>query len=186
MFDQALLLRISSPIPIRKGSTIHFLDNMATCGHEECFIESPPSLELMAENYPLIAPNEEIDRSTPRCRLCDLTATSSRESAAVYPPPTFSSSVEVLEHQIASVEQLIAEGIRKKELEETLPSIQEMLTDEMFATEKRILEAWKEHWAIWGLGEGPDMPNEYLEEQLAEKGVEEVSRATAGKKCKAP
>jgi hypothetical protein len=159
---------------------------MATCGHEECFIESPPSLEFMAENYPLTAPNEEIDRSTPRCRLCDLTAASTRESAAVYPPPTFSSRIEALQHHIVSAEQLIAEGIRKEELEATLPSIQKILTDEIFATQNRILEAWKEHSAIWGLGEGPEMPNVYLEEQLAGEIVEEESTAAAGKKVNAP
>ena len=154
---------------------------MATCGHEESFIESPPSLEIMVKNYPLIALNEEIDRSTPRCRLCDLTAATSRESAAVYPPPTFSSRIEDLQHHIALAEQLIAEGIRKEELEATLASIQKMLTDEIFATGNRMLEAWKEHWAIWGLGEGPEMPNVYLEEV-----VEEESRAATGKKVKAP
>jgi hypothetical protein len=121
MFHQASLLRFSSPLPIRKGSTIHFLDSMAACGHEEYFIESPPSLEFMAENPPLIVPNDEIDRSTPRCRLCDLTAASAREAAAVYPHPTFSSSVEALQRHIASAEQLIAEGIRKEELEAILP-----------------------------------------------------------------
>jgi hypothetical protein len=155
---------------------------MVTCGHEECFIESPPSLESMAENYPLIAPNEEIDRSTPRCRLCELTAASSRESAAVYPPSIFSRRIEVLQRHIASAEQLIAEGIRKEELEATLPSIQKMFTDEIFATQNRIVEAWKEHWAIWGLGEGPEMPNVYLEEQLAKEVVEEESSAAASKK----
>jgi hypothetical protein len=140
----------------------------------------------MAENYPLIAPNEEIDRSTPRCRLCDLTAANAREAAAVYPPPTFSSRVEALQRHIASAEQLIAEGIRKEELEAILPSIQKMLTDEISATENRMLEAWKEHWAIWGLGEGPEMPNVYLEEQLAEEVVEEESMAATGNKCKVP
>lgn len=86
--------------------------------------------------------------------------------------PDFSSRVEALQRHIALVEQLIAERIRKEELEAILPSIQKMLTDEISATENRILEAWKEHWAIWGLGEGPEMPNVYLEEQLAEEVVE--------------
>lgn len=168
----SITFAVLKPIPIRKGSTIHFLDKMATCGHEECFIDSPPSLEFMAEYYPLITPNEEIDRSIPRCRLCDLTAASAGESAAVYSHPTFSSRVEALQRYITSVEQLIAERIRKEELEAILPSIQKMLTDEISATENRMLEAWKEHWAIWGLGEGPEMPNVYLEEQLAEEVVE--------------
>lgn len=48
-----------------------------------------------------------------------------------------------------------------------------MLIDEISAIENRMLEAWKEHWAIWGLGEGPDMPSVYLEEQLAKEVVEE-------------
>jgi hypothetical protein len=82
----------------------------------------------------------------------------------VYPPPTFSSRIEDLQHHIALAEQLIVEGIRKEELEATLASIQKMLTDEIFATGNRMLEAWKEHWAIWGLGEGPEMLNVYLEE----------------------
>jgi hypothetical protein len=140
----------------------------------------------MLENFPLTTPNETIDRSMSRCRLCDLIATSTRESAGVYPPPTYSSPIEGLQKHIASAEQLIAEGIRKEELEATLPSMKQMLTDEMKATELRMLEAWKRHWAVWGPGEGPEMSNEYVEEDASDEAVEEKPKAVAENKRKAP
>jgi hypothetical protein len=159
---------------------------MTTCGHDECYTFTPPTLEFMLETFPSIVPNETINRSVPRCRLCDLIATGTRESAAVYPPPTYSSPIEGLQKHIASAEQLIAESIRKEELEATLPSMKQILADEMRATELRMLEAWKGHWAIWGPGEGPEMSNEYVEEDASEEAVEEKSKAVVGNKRKAP
>ena len=159
---------------------------MVTCGHEECYISTPPAVEFMLEDFPVITPNETIDRSIPRCRLCDLIAASSRESTAVYPPPTYSSAIEGLQNHIASAEQLIVEGIRKEELESTLPSMKQMLADEINATELRMLEAWKEHWAIWGPGERPEILNEYPAEEELEDVVEEYPKDTGGKKRKAP
>ncbi|KAE9369727.1 hypothetical protein N431DRAFT_493499 [Stipitochalara longipes BDJ] len=159
---------------------------MGTCGHEECYISTPPVLEFMLEEFPLVIPNEIIDRSIPRCKLCDLIAASTRESTAVYPPPTYSSPIEGLQNHIASAEQLIGEGIRKEELEATLPSMKQILADEIRATELRMLEVWKEHWAIWGPGEGPEVPNEYPTEVVLEDVVEEYPKDTGGKKRKAP
>jgi hypothetical protein len=159
---------------------------MGTCGHEECYISTPPTLQFMLEDFPLITPNETIDRSIPRCRLCDLIAASTRESAAVFPPPTYASPIEGLQNHIASAEQLIAEGIQNEELEKTLPSMKQMLADEIKATELRMVEVWKEYWAIWGPGEGPEIPNEYPVEEEIQDVVEEPSKDTGGKKRKAP
>ncbi|PMD67435.1 uncharacterized protein K444DRAFT_15715 [Hyaloscypha bicolor E] len=188
LVSQASLWQFSSLISIRKESTIHFLDTMATCGHEECFVATPPTLAFMLENFPVVTLDPTIDHSIPRCRLCDLIAARARETAAVYPPPTYSSAIERLQNHIASTEQMIGEGIRKEELEATLPSMKQMLADEIWATELRMLEAWKGHWAIWGHGEGPEMPDEYVlvEEEEPENVVEEKPKSFAGRKRKAP
>jgi hypothetical protein len=142
----------------------------------------------MLENFPVVTLDPTIDRSIPRCRLCDLIAARARETAAVYPPPTYSSAIERLQNHIASTEQMIGEDIRKEELEATLPSMKQMLADEIWATELRMLEAWKGHWAIWGHGEGPEMPDEYVlvEEEEPENVVEEKPKSFAGRKRKAP
>jgi hypothetical protein len=188
LMSQASLGQFSSLISIRKGSTTHFLDTMATCGHEDCFVATPPTLTFMLENFSVVTPDPTIDRSIPRCRLCDLIAARTRETAAVHPPPTYSSAIERLQNHITSAEQMIGEGIRKEELEATLPSMKQMLANEIWATELRMLDAWKGHWAIWGPGEGPEMPDEYVlvEEEEPEDGVEGKPKSFAGKKRKAP
>jgi hypothetical protein len=97
-----------------------------------------------------------------------------------------SPNIEGLQNHIASAEQLIAEGIQNEELEKTLPSMKQMLADEIKATELRMVEVWKEYWAIWGPGEGPEIPNEYPVEEEIQDVVEEPSKDTGGKKRKAP
>jgi hypothetical protein len=167
---------------------------MDDCGHLECFISTPPTLEFLLETFPLITPDKVIDRSIPRCRLCDLLGTRTRETAAVYPPPTYLSAIERLQKYIASTEKLITEGVRKAELEATLPSMKQMLADEIKVTELRLLEAWKGHWAIWGAGDGPDVSDEYIEEENEPEFVveeepqkiEEKPQKIVGKKRKAP
>ena len=141
---------------------------------------------MLDDFSPLITPDETIDRSIPRCRLCDLIAASTRESAAVYPPPTYSSAIEGLQSHIASAEQLIAEGVRKEELEATLATTKKMLEDEIRATELRMLEAWKSHWAIWGPGDGPEIAYEPPEEEEPEDIVECKPKEVSAKKRKAP
>jgi hypothetical protein len=138
---------------------------MAHCGHENCYIDLPPTLEFLVENFPLITPNETLDRSISRCRLCDLIATNGRQDQAVYPPPTFTNPIDGIRRHIALTEQLIGEGIRKEELETSLPLMKKALGDEIRATDQMILEAWAGHWAIWGPGEGPDLEDEYVVEE---------------------
>lgn len=149
------------------------------CGHEECYITLPPTLEFMIENFPLITPIEEIDRSIPRCRLCDLIAANAREQEAAYPPPTFTNPIPGLRRHIKVTEQLVSEDVQKEEVEAlgaSLPLIRQTLEDEIKVTDQRILEAWMSHWAIWGPGEGPDLENEYAVEQKTklEKEIEDV------------
>jgi len=105
---------------------------------------------------------------------------------AVYPPPTYLSAIEVFQNHIASTEQLIAEGVRKEELEATLPSMKKMLDDEIKATELRMLEAWKGHWAIWGPGDGPEIAYDCPEEEEPEDVVEYKAKEVAGKERRAP
>ncbi len=61
-----------------------------------------------------------------------------------------------------------------KDLEASLPLMKQTLEDETRATDLRILEAWMEHWAIWGPGEGPDLENEYVAEETIELEIEDV------------
>jgi len=138
---------------------------MTSCGHEACYVDLPPTLEFLVENFPAITPSETLDRSIPRCRLCDLIEAKCREDQAVYPPPTFTNAIDRIREHIATTEQLICEGIRKEELETSLPLMNKALDDEIRATDQRILEAWAGHWAIWGPGEGPDLENEYKVEE---------------------
>jgi hypothetical protein len=158
---------------------------MATCGHEDCYISLPPTLESLIENFPIITPNETLDRSIPRCRLCDLITAGTREDQAAYPPPTFTNPIEGIRRHIALTEQLIGDNIRKEELEASLPLMKKALEDEIRATDQRILEAWAGHWAIWGPGEGPDLENEYVVEENPKAPLKIKGRAKAsGVRCK--
>jgi hypothetical protein len=141
---------------------------MELCGHEECYITLPPTLEFLTENFPLITPNGTLDRSILRCRLCDLITANAREEQAAYPPPTFTNPIPEIRRHIKLTEQLISEDIRKEELEASLPLMMKTLEDEISSTDMRIMEAWMGHWAIWGPGEGPDLENEYVAEEEPE------------------
>lgn len=63
--------------------------------------------------------------------------------------------------------------------------MKKMLEDEIRATELRMLEAWKGHWAIWGSGEGLEIAHEYPEEEELEGVTGEKPRTVVGKKRKA-
>lgn len=131
---------------------------MATCGHAD-FIQVPPKLESLIEKFPRLAPNNEIDRSVPRCRLCDLIAAQIREDEAV--SPTNMHPVWKAEKDIRHTESLIQRGIGKAELESALPGLRKILDEAIKARDEKIIEAWYKHWAIWGpAGEGPEPVNE--------------------------
>jgi hypothetical protein len=134
----------------------------STCGHSS-FIFLPPTLAFLVENVHAITPNQDIDRSVPRCKFCDLLAAQERANQADKPPPTHESLVDKLDRDIKLTQDLISEGIRKDELEKALEVMKKQLDDAVMATDLRIAGAWKEYWAVWGHGEGPDRANEYYE-----------------------
>jgi len=145
----------------------------STCGHSQ-FIFLPPTLAFLVENVHAITPNQDIDRSVPRCKLCDLLAAQQRADLADKPPPTFESLVDKIERDIKLTQDLIGEGIRKDELEKALEVMKKQLNDAVMATDLRIAAAWKEYWAIWGHGDGPDRINEYYDDHEADEFVGDV------------
>jgi hypothetical protein len=143
----------------------------STCGHSK-FKFLPPTLSFLVENF--ITPNQDIDRSILRCKLCDLLATQERANHADKPPPTHESLVDKIDRDIKLMRDLISEGIRKDELEKTLEVMEKQLDDAVMATDLKITAAWKEYWAIWGHGDGPDRANEYYEDADAAGSVEDA------------
>jgi hypothetical protein len=137
----------------------------------------PPTLGFLVENVHAITPNQDIDRSVPRCKFCDLLAAQERANHADKPPPTHESLVDKIDRDIALTKDLISEGIRKDELEKALEVMEKQLDDAVVATDLRIAAAWKEYWAIWGHGDGPDRANEYYEDHESAGNVEDVGVA---------
>ncbi len=143
------------------------------CGHSPEFIKLPPPFQTLIRDFPRITAYKGLDRSIPRCKLCDLIAAQIRADKVEYPPPTYKSPVDELEKQIKLAEKMIAEGKQKEELEETLPEMKKKLADSIRDMDKGILQAWKEHWGIWGPGEGPEMEDELVVEEPNEKKAKE-------------
>jgi hypothetical protein len=150
----------------------------STCGHSS-FTFLPPTLAFLVENVHAITPNQDIDRSTPRCKFCDLLAAQERANHADKPPPTHESLVDKLDRDIKLTQDLISEGIRKDELEKALEVMKKQLDDAVMATDLRVAEAWKEYWAIWGHGEGLDRENEYYEDDEDDSFAGSVEDADA-------
>jgi hypothetical protein len=86
-------------------------------------------LAFLVENVHAITPNQDIDRSVPRCKLCDLLAAQQRADLADKLPPTFESLVDKIERDITLTQDLIGEGIRKDELEKALEVMKKQLND---------------------------------------------------------
>jgi hypothetical protein len=129
----------------------------------------PPTLAFLVENAHAITPNQDIDRSIPRCKLCDLLAAQQRADHADKPPPTYESLINKIERDIKLTQDLISEGIRKDELEKALEVMKKHRDDAVMATDLRIAAAWREYWAIWGHGDGPERANEYYEDHEADE-----------------
>lgn len=145
-----------SLLVLQEPSTL--FKTMATCGHTD-FIQVPPKLESLIEKFPWIPPNNEIDRSIPRCRLCDLIAAQIREDEAV--SAANMRPIWKAEKDIRHTESLIHRGIGKEELESALPGLRKTLDEALEARDEKIIEAWRKHWSIWGpAGEGPEPINE--------------------------
>ena len=136
----------------------------STCGHSS-FMFLPTILSFLAQNF--ITPNQDIGRSIPRCKFCDLLAAKERANQADNPPPTYKSLVNKLDRDMKLTQDLTSVGIRKDELEKALEVIKKQLDDAIVATDLRIAVAWKEYWAIWRHGKGPDREDEYYEERRA-------------------
>jgi hypothetical protein len=137
---------------------------MATCGHSE-FIKIPPTLGFLTKTFPRIKPDSTIDRTVPRCRLCDLIAAQQREDEAV--SETYTRPIRETEKDIRNTQDLISRDIGKEYKDELEPLLAQMRKrlDQAFRTrEAKIAEAWIRHFAIWGPGEGPDLPNEVFVE----------------------
>jgi hypothetical protein len=146
----------------------------SACGHSR-FIFLPPTLAFLVEKSHAITPNQDIDRSVPRCKLCDLLATQEQLDLA-----DKESLVDKIEKDIKLTKDLISEGIRKDELEKALDVMKKQRDDAVMATDLKIAAAWKESWAIWGHGDGPDRANEYYEDDEdheAGGSVEDVEAA---------
>ncbi len=144
-----------------------------TCGHSAEFTKLPPPFETLVRDFPRITAFKGLDRSTPRCKLCDLIAAQIRADKVEYPPPTFKSPVDELEKQIKLAEELIAGGKQKEKSEETLPEMRKKLADSIRDMDRGILRAWKEHWGIWGPGEGPEMEDDLVVEEPSEETEKE-------------
>lgn len=109
----------------------------------------PPSLDFMTETFPYILPNKTLDRTIPRCKLCDLIAADDRAATAQNPPPG-SNIKEDIEHAIAAIEKRTTEGKATEQDKEDMAALEKDLDDVIWLTELRIHEAWLPHWEIWG------------------------------------
>ncbi|KAL2074015.1 hypothetical protein VTL71DRAFT_7793 [Oculimacula yallundae] len=131
---------------------------MSSCGHSTVFCFLPPTLPFLQDNFPTLVPDLSINRSHLRCRLCDLIDTQAQANIAEAGPPGQETEKDI-EKQISELKEAIAEGIETG-TESALPRLQKKLNCAVKATDQRIVEAWKAHWAIWGPGEGPDREDE--------------------------
>lgn len=129
---------------------------MATFSHEKIYIKVPPTILFLEEEFPYILPNQTLDRSLPRCKLCDLIAAQNRAIVAENPPPGIN-VVEETENNITMVEEMIEAGIATKQDEEDLVELKRELEDAIMLMNLRIHEAWLPYWEIWGPGYGPEV-----------------------------
>jgi len=138
---------------------------MATCGHSE-FIKTPPTFDFLAKTFPRIKPDLNLDRTVPRCRLCDLIAAQQREDEAV--SEKYTKPIREIEKDIRNTQDLISRGIGKEhkdELERLLAQMRKRFDEAFRVREAKIAEAWIAHFTIWGPGEGPELPNEVSDEK---------------------
>ncbi|CZS92991.1 hypothetical protein WAI453_000756 [Rhynchosporium graminicola] len=130
---------------------------MSSCGHSTIFCFLPPTLTFLSENFNTLIPNTSINRRHLRCRLCDLLDTQALANLAETSQGLESEAD--IEKQILELKEAITEGTQK-DTGNALPRLQKKMNDAVKATDQRIIEAWKGHWAIWGPGEGPDRADE--------------------------
>ncbi|KAG4433532.1 hypothetical protein IFR05_010987 [Cadophora sp. M221] len=131
---------------------------MSSCGHSTIFSFLPPTLPFLKENFPTLIPDSNIDRMLLRCRLCDLIDTQAAADMAEACPAGLEPESDI-EKQISELKQAITEGV-KMDAENELPILQKKLDDATYATDQRILAAWKIYWAVWGPGDGPGREDE--------------------------
>lgn len=159
----AILTRYSSNIQYQPQS-----DNMSSCGHSSTFSFLPPTLDFLAENFPSVVADRDIDRSLLRCRLCDLIETQAQADIVEAAPPG-QETIENIEKEINRVKELLAGGKIKEDLTNVLPMLKEKLASAVRAADARIEEVWKAHWAVWGPGEGPDQhDDDFVDESFEE------------------
>ncbi|KAE8442023.1 hypothetical protein EG329_003924 [Mollisiaceae sp. DMI_Dod_QoI] len=146
---------------------------MATCKHEQTYMKVPPTLNFLVQNFPYVPPNQTLDRSIPRCKLCDLILAQDRANVAENPPPHIN-VVEGIESNISLIEEMITAGIATNQDEEDLVELKKELEDAIMLTDIRIQEAWMPYWAIWGPDVGPPvLPDNLFDdgEDLIDWGV---------------
>jgi hypothetical protein len=129
---------------------------MASCTHEKIYLKPPPPAEFITQNYPYIHPNLKLNRTIPRCKLCDLIKAQDRAIIAENPPPGIN-IVERIKHDIDLIEEMIAAGISTKQDEEDLVDMKVELDNAIALANVRIHEAWLPYWDIWGPGDGPSL-----------------------------
>lgn len=145
---------------------------MATCNHETTYLQVPPSLKFLVQNYPHIVPHQTLDRSTPRCKLCDLISAHERATIAENPPP-YINAVEQIERDIELIDKLVTADVATKQDKEDLTVLHDQLRDAIMLADIRIQEAWYPYWAIWGPGDGPEVLDTVFDdgEDLIDWGV---------------
>lgn len=134
---------LSSP----SSSNTHHLSTCPACHHT---LRLPPSYhELYAANPRLIY-NKTINRSYPRCRHCDYKRADRQAMEAECPPPDYVSTTKKIYEDIEKSHNLMAQGVRVKEIKEALPRMWEKLEDAERRAREGVEEAWKGFEAIWG------------------------------------
>lgn len=138
---------------------------MSSCGHGSSYMFLPPSLGFLAENFPYIGADLDIDRDLLRCRFCDVSDTQFQcdkiESNGKV-------AIEDMETKITETKEILISGKAKEDLTNMLPRLKKKLGEAMWDTDMKILNCWMGYWAVWGPGDGPEREYEIFDELVEE------------------
>ena len=124
------------------------------CNHEPQFVVLPPSIEFLTQEHSDTAPNLLLDRTIPRCKLCDLCDAREMFDLLKMPDEAYHNIApemfSYIEEKIKSAGILLGKGVKKTETEKTLAEWKQMRANAI-AARKSIENTWSDVWGIWGL-----------------------------------
>lgn len=132
------------------------------CGHTD-FITLPPTMDFLVEHVTNINLDLSIDRTIPRCKLCDLIRTTEQADKEDH---GFKESTR--DHIIFTGRQ-ISDDEYDPEMKASLVQCLPKIIDHHEAVRKIQVDAqltiWKKYWGIWGHVDGPDREDEIIGDQ---------------------